>query len=149
MGNTLHDLGDLLVKSVPTILFFVFLIFYLKAVLFRPLARILDERKKATEGVRQLAQQAFEAADQRGSEVERILAQARTDLHKRQEEMRHRWADELSQKIAAARAQAAHQVEEARHQIAAEVARTQSELDASVENLSEQVVASLLRRRAA
>jgi hypothetical protein len=65
MEATLHQLGDLLVKAVPTIIFFALLTVYLKHVFFRPLAGILEERKKATEGVKQLAQQAFAAANQK------------------------------------------------------------------------------------
>jgi F0F1-type ATP synthase membrane subunit b/b' len=71
MEATLQGLAELLLKAVPTIIFFALLTLYLKHVFFKPLARILDERKRATEGVRQLAQQAFAAADQKSSEFQR------------------------------------------------------------------------------
>ncbi len=149
MSETLQELGDLLIKSVPTILFFILLTFYLKAVLFKPLAKILEERRKATEGVRELAQRAFEEADKKTSEFERALQIARAELHQEHEALRRRWTEEQEREIASARAAADKQIEEAKRQIAEEAERAQAGLNANVELLSEQMVRSLLRRRAA
>jgi F-type H+-transporting ATPase subunit b len=149
MEATLHALGDLLVKAIPTVLLFIFLTFYLKAVLFKPLAKIFEERRKATEGVRDLAQRAFEAADKKTAEFEHALQMARAELHQEREALRRRWTEEQEQQIAEARAEAERQIEQAKHQIAQEVAKAQAELDASVETLSNEIVGSLLRRRAA
>ena len=55
MEATLKDLGNLLVEAIPTIVFFILLTVYLKHVFFKPMAKILEERRKATEGVRDLA----------------------------------------------------------------------------------------------
>ena len=149
MEATLRDLGDLLLKAVPTIIFFAFLTIYLKHVFFRPLARILDERKRATEGVRQLAEQAFAAADQKASEFQRALHLARAELEQEHEALRGKWTDEQVEAIRIARAEADQTILEAKHQIADEVQRAQAELDARVESLSDQIVSSVLRRRAA
>ena len=59
MDSTLKALGDLLVQAVPTIVFFIILTVYLKYVFFKPLAKILEQRREATEGVRELARRAF------------------------------------------------------------------------------------------
>lgn len=149
MDATLHSLGDLLVKSLPTIGFFIVLTVYLKAVLFKPLARILEERRKATEGVRELAEQAVEATDRKVSEFERALQAARLELHQEHEALRRRWTEEQDQEIANARMAAGEKIEEARRQIAAEVERAQAELGDSIERMSNEMVSSLLRRSAA
>ena len=149
MSDTLQQLGDLLIKSIPTILFFILLTFYLKAVLFKPLARILEERRKATEGVRELAQRAFEQADSKTSEFERALEIARMELHQEHEALRRRWREEQEREIAQARAEADQKLEEARREIAREAERAQADLNAGVEMLGEQMVRSLLRRRTA
>jgi len=149
MEATLNALGDLLVKAIPTVIFFIILTVYLKAVLFRPLAKIFEERRKATEGVRELAQRAFEAAEKKNSEFEHALQIARAELHREREAMRRRWTEEQEQEIAKARAEAERQIEEAKRQIAQEVEKAQSELDAKVEDLSKDIVSSVLRRRAA
>lgn len=149
MESTLHALGQLLVQAVPTIIFFILLTFYLKVVFFRPVARILEERRKATEGARLLAQQAFDAADQKGAEFERAIHAARAQIHQEHEALRKKWSDEQNAAIARARAQAEAQVEAAKHAIEEEVRRAESTLDQQVESLSEQIVNSLTRRRAA
>ncbi len=149
MEATLQALGDLLVKAIPTVVFFVVLTFYLRAVLFRPLAKIFEERRKATEGVRELAQRAFEAAEKKSSEFEHALQMARAELHQEHEALRRRWTEEQEQEIAKARAEADHKIEEAKHQITQEAERAQADLNANVELLGQQIVSSLLRRRAA
>jgi F-type H+-transporting ATPase subunit b len=149
MEATLQGLADLLLKAVPTIIFFALLTLYLKHVFFKPLARILDERKRATEGVRQLAQQAFAAADEKASEFQRALQLARGEIEQEQEALRRRWNDEQVETIRTARTEADQKILEAKQQIADEVQRAQAELDATVESLSDQIVSSVLRRRAA
>lgn len=149
MDATLHALADLLLKAIPTVIFFVLLTVYLKYVFFRPVAKILDERKKASEGVRELAQRAFEAAEKKSSEFEHALQMARAELHREHEDLRRKWTEEQAAEVAKARVEADRKIEEARHQIAEETRRAQAELEASVDSLSEQIVKSLLRRRAA
>ena len=149
MEATLDALAGLLIKSIPTILFFILLTFYLKLVFFKPIARILQERKNATEGVRDIARRAFEAADKKTSEFEHALQIARAELHHEQEALRQKWAQEQAEAIGQMRAEADRQIQDAKQQIAREAERAQAELDSHVEELSEQIVNSLLRRRAA
>lgn len=149
MDKTLKDLGDLLVEAIPTIVFFILLTVYLKHVFFRPLARILEERRKATEGVRELARQAFEAADKKNAEFEHALQIARSELHQEHEALRRQWSDEQAQIIAQARADADQRIQLAKQQIALEVERAEAALDAKVELLGEQIVQSVTARRAA
>ncbi len=149
MEETLVKLGDLLVKSIPTIVFFVVLTFYLKAVLFKPLARVLEERRNQTEGVRELAERAFKEAEQKSEAFERALRIARAELHQEHEALRRNWREEQEREIAKARVEADKKIEEARAQVAQETERAQAELNAHVEALSQQIVRSLLQRRAA
>ncbi len=149
MEGTLHSLADLLVKAIPTIFFFALLTVYLKHVFFRPMARILEERKRATEGVRQLAQQAFAAADQKTSEFERALQMARAEIEEEHEALRRAWSAEQVEAITKARAEADRAIHGAKQSIAEEVQRAQTELNATVESLSDEIVSSLLTRRAA
>ena len=149
MDETLHALGNLLIQSIPTITFFVILVAFLNRTYFRPIAKIFEERRKATEGVRELARKAFEAADKKTAEFEHALQVARGQLHQEHEALRRRWAEEQAAAIANARAEADAQIARAKQDIAQEVARTQAELDAQVDALGEQIATSLMRRRAA
>jgi len=149
MESTLHALGDLLIKAIPTVLFFIFLTYYLKRTFFRPLAKVLEERRRATEGVRDLAQRAFDAAERKGAEFEHALQAARAEIHRENEALRNQWREEQGAAIEKARRDAEQQIEAAKREIAVETERAQSELDARVENLSRQIVQKLLQRRAA
>jgi len=149
MDETLYALADLLVKSIPTVIFFIFLTKYLKRVFFKPLAKILDERKQATEGAREFAQRAFAEADRKTSEFERALQMARAEMHQEHETLRRKWAEEQVQAIIKARAEADAKIEQARREIAREAEMAQADLNQSIGALSERIVSSLLRRRAA
>jgi len=149
MDATLHALGDLLIQAIPTAIFFILLTIYLQRVYFRPMARILEKRREETEGVRELARRAQEAADRKTSEFEQALALARADISKEHERLRQQWTDEQAARIAEARAEADRQIEQARLQIAEEVRKAEADAAASVNGLSEQIVNALLRRRAA
>ena len=149
MESTLHSLGSLLIQAIPTILCFIFLTFFLNSTLFRPLGRILDARREATEGVRSLAQQAIEAADQKTSEFERALHLAQAEIYKEHEQLRRRWEEERTGQIEQARTQAGALVEQAKRQIEGDAINAQAELTTQVQSLSDRIIDRLLRRRAA
>ena len=88
-----------MLEAVPTIVFFLISVWYLKRFYFRPVAAILEERRKATEGVRELAQRAFEAADKKQSEFERALDLARAEIYQEHEKLRKQWSDEQAAAI--------------------------------------------------
>src|SRR5437660_8361371 len=121
MEETLQALADLLLKAVPTIISFALLTIYLQYVFFKPLAKIVEERKRATEGVRELAQRAFAAAKQKTSEFERALQMARAELEQEHEALRRRWTDEQVEAIQKARAEADQDIQRAKRLIAEEV----------------------------
>jgi F-type H+-transporting ATPase subunit b len=149
MDSTLKALVDLLLEAVPTMLFFLFLVWHLKRVFFKPLGAILEERRKATEGVRELAQRASELAAQKESQFEEAIQLARGEIYKEHEKLRWQWSQEQTEAIAKARAEVDAQIEEAKHQIAAEADRAQTDLNSRMESLSDAIVNSLLARRAA
>jgi F-type H+-transporting ATPase subunit b len=149
MDATLHALGNLLIQAIPTILFFLFLNAFLKRVLFRPLANVLEERHKQTEGARELAQQATQAADKRTSEFEAALQAARVQLHGEQERQRATWAEEQARQLAKAREEALAEIEKARADVARDVQTAQAELNQQIQTLSDQITRTLTARRAA
>jgi F-type H+-transporting ATPase subunit b len=149
MSSTLQALVDLLIRSVPTIIFFIVLTYYLKYMFFRPLQKVLDERRKATEGVRGLASEANEAADRQLSEFEQALQHARNEIYKYNDDLRRQWNEEQLVLLDQARAEAAEKLKAAKQLINEELEQAEAELSASIEPLSEEIVQTLLRRRAA
>lgn len=149
MDATLQALVALLIKSVPTIVIFVFLAIYLQVTYFGPVAKVLKERREKTEGVKELAQRAFESADKKTSEFEHALQLARGEISQEHERLRKQWAQEQAEALAQARVQAEHKIAEARLAIADEVERAKSDMDMNVESLSTSIVEALAGRRAA
>ena len=149
MEATLQALVDLLIKAIPTIAIFIFLIIYLQATYFGPIKKVLQERREKTEGVRDLAQKAFESADSKESELARALQLARAEINQQHEALRRQWSSEEADAIAVARHQAEERLAAARVAIAREVDRAKAEMDMNVEALSTSIVQALTSRRAA
>ena len=149
MEATLHALGNLLVESVPTIVFFIFLYFFLRQIFFRPLAAVLDERRRSTAGVKELAERAFADADKKQSEFERALELAREQIRAENDAQRKQWAEEEAAILADARAKADERREQARAEVAAEVERAHEDMGNKIDAVSNSIVDTLLRRRAA
>jgi F0F1-type ATP synthase membrane subunit b/b' len=149
MTSTLLTLVDLLITAIPTICFLVFLSVYLNVMLFRPIAKILEERKKATEGVRDLAQRASEMAESKTLQYQRALDLGRVEIHQEHEALRRQWSEEQAAAIAKVRMESELQIRNARREIALEVEREEAAAGKAAESLSESVVATLLQRRAA
>jgi F0F1-type ATP synthase membrane subunit b/b' len=149
MDATLQALVALSIKAIPTIALFIFLSIYLQVTYFRPIARIMQERREKTEGVQAMARQAFESADKKTSEYDRALQLARNELNHQHELMRRQWVEEQTNALAEARNQAEAKVAAARIAIAEEVEAAKSEMELKVEALSTGIVEALTGRRAA
>src|SRR6185437_5323359 len=97
MDVILHQLGELLLKAVPTFILVVLLQFYLKRVFFKPLEKILKQRYDATEGAKKAAEESLQRAAAKAAEYEAAMRAARTDVYQAQEQF-HR---ELQEREAA------------------------------------------------
>ena len=87
MDVILHQLGELLLKALPTFILVVLLHFYLKSVFFKPLEKVLHKRYEATEGARKQAAESLERAAAKTTEYENALRAARTELYRQQEQI--------------------------------------------------------------
>ena len=114
MQETLNALGGILLKAIPTVILLIILHFYLKAVLFGPLDKVMEERRKLTEGARKTAEESLAAAARKADEYEAKLRDARAAVYKQQEEIRKRWLEEQAQQLAEARSRSESTVKTAR-----------------------------------
>lgn len=149
MDATLKALAALALEAIPTVLFFIFLTHYLKRIYFLPMANIMEERRKQTEGMRDLAKKAHDAAEKRSYEFDAAIMMVRGQILQENEAQRRQWADEQAKLVEAARREAESRVAAAKLAIARELENAKSEIAPSVDRLSSQIVESLLKRRAA
>lgn len=149
MEATLHALGGLLIKAIPTFLLVLLLHFYLKAVFFRPMAKVLEERRQATEGTRRKADELLARAAARAAEYEEAIRAVRLELFREQEAARERRRQEHAAAVQAAREQARRTVSEAQRQIQAELAAARAALEARSRTLAQEIAELLLGGKAA
>jgi F-type H+-transporting ATPase subunit b len=149
MEQTLQALGGILLKSTITVILLIILHFYLKAMLFGPLDRVMQQRRELTEGARRIAEDSLAAASRKADEYEAKLRDARAIVYKQQEEIRKGWLDEQAKQVADARAHHDLAVKAAREALAQDAAAAQQALQESSGAVAEQIVATVLGRRAA
>ena len=147
--DTLHALAEILLKSTVTIVLLIILHFYLKAVLFGPLDRVMQKRRELTEGARKLAEDSLAAATRKADEYEAKLRDARAAVYKQQEEIRKRWLDEQAQQAAEARTRSESTVKMAREAIAQDAAEARKSLQDTSAAVADRIVATVLGKRAA
>ena len=148
MAQTLEALSGILQKSIPTILLLLFLWFYLKTMLFGPLAKMRGERNALTKGARKTAQQSLDEAERKTTEFENKLRDARNEVYREQEETRKNWLAEQAAQLASARESAAQAMQKSKAEIAAEVAGARAGLGEQAAALADQITSAVLRRRA-
>ena len=77
MQQIVHQLGELFLQAVPTVL--IVLVFYgiMRTLFFVPLMKVMDEREARTIGARKAAEQAQTAAADKVKQYQDALKQAR------------------------------------------------------------------------
>ncbi|HVN27174.1 MAG TPA: ATP synthase F0 subunit B [Candidatus Binataceae bacterium] len=136
-----------MLKAIPTILLFILVYWYLKAMLFRPLEKVLAERDALTEGAKRTAEASFAAAERKQKEYEAKFAEARAEVYKIQEETRRKWLEDQAAQLAETRKRMEESVHAAKAQIQAEAATARQGLEASSAQLAEEIASAILARR--
>jgi len=149
MQATLHALGGILLRAIPTFLLIILLHFYLKNMFFKPLGKVLRERYEATEGARRLAEQSLERAAAKAAEYEAAMRAARAEVYQAQDQIHKQLQERHAAHLLEARQQAEAAAREARTQLAKDVEAAKVSLASEAEALSAQIADSMLRRSAA
>src|SRR6201987_4484551 len=113
MDETLRQVGELLLGSVPTIIFFLLLFGLYTVLVPGPLPRFLSQRRERTEGPIEKARADVASAEARTAEYEQRLREARMTLFKSQEARRQLALQARAAAVADARTKAQAQVEQA------------------------------------
>jgi F-type H+-transporting ATPase subunit b len=148
MDQTLHALGGLLLKGVPTICLLLVVHFYLKLMFFRPLREVLAKRRASIEGAKESAEEIQKKTSEKAAAIEAQLRKARDEIYQEQEAMRRRWMDEQAAKLEEARRQSRELIHQARLELAAEAEAAKREIASTTDALADQISRSLLERKA-
>jgi len=145
MDETLKQVGELLLGSIPTIVFMLLLWAAYTLLVHKPLTRVLAERRAKTQGAIEKARADVAAAEAKTSEYERRLREARTAMFKKQEERRQQALQIRAAAVAEARSQAQVQVNEARAGIEQDRHRAETQLQAESGRLAAEIVRAVLQ----
>lgn len=149
MGQTLRQLGELLLGSVPTILLLWFLYIVYVFVVHRPLIAVLAERRKRTEGAVEKARADIAAAEARTAEYEQRLREARQKVFKNLESRRQSASQSRADAVSAARVRADEQVKQARAALEQDKQEAIGKLQSEAGRLAVEIVRTVLRPVAA
>ena len=144
MDETLRQLGELLLGSVPTIIFFLILFALYVVLVQKPLARVLAERHARTQGAIEKARADIATAEAQTAEYEQRLRDARLSLFKAQEARRTRAAQARAEAVAAARSKAQVQIEDARAGIEKEKETAMASLEGEAGKLASEIIRTVL-----
>ena len=149
MDETLTQLGELLLGSIPTIIFFSLLYGLYKFLVHQPLRRVLAERHEKTEGAIEKARADIASAEARTAEYEQRLREARMAIFKIVEARRQQALQARTAALAQARGRAQEQVSQARNAIEQDKAAAQTVLQAKAGELATEIVRTVLQPVAA
>ncbi len=144
MDQTLRQLGELLLGSVPTVILLALLYALYTMIVHRPLRRVLDERRSKTEGAVERSRSDIAAAEARTSEYEQRLREARATVFRAQEARRKVALDARTTAINDARSRAQAQVQAAKADIEKDRTAAQDGLRTQAQTLATEIMRRVL-----
>jgi F-type H+-transporting ATPase subunit b len=145
MDQTLHQLGELLLGSVPTVILLALLYPLYTSIVHKPLRRILEERRSKTEGAIEKSRADIAAAEARTAEYEQRLREARAAVFRAQEAKRQAALQARTNAVNQARSKAQAQVAAARNGIDADRAVAEKSLQGEAAALAQEIVRRVLQ----
>jgi F-type H+-transporting ATPase subunit b len=143
--SIVHQLGELFLQAVPTVLIILLFYFILRALFFKPLLAVMAERDNRTVGAQKAAEAAQTAAAEKVRQYQEALRQARAQVYGEQEAARKKVLDERAAAIKEARNKAGVEVAVAKERLAGEFAEAQSELGKTIGQLSAEIARRILQ----
>jgi F-type H+-transporting ATPase subunit b len=145
MQAIVHQLGELFLQAVPTVLIILLFYFILRALFFKPLLAVMAERDSRTVGAQKASEVAQAAAAEKVKQYQEALRQARGQVYAEQEAARKKLLEERAAQIKDARTKASGEVSAAKERVAAELAGACRDVEATVAQLSAEIARRILQ----
>jgi F0F1-type ATP synthase membrane subunit b/b' len=140
-----HQLGELFLQAVPTVLIILLFYIILRAIFFKPLLAVMAERDARTLGAQKASAAAQVAAAEKVKQYQEALRQARGQVYGEQEAARKKLLDERATQIKEARTRASAEVNAAKARVAAELAAARRDVESTVAQLSAEIARRILQ----
>lgn len=145
MDQTLHQLGELLLGAVPTVILVALLYALYTQIVHKPLGRVLAERRSKTEGAVEKSKADIAAAEARTAEYEQKLREARAAVFRAQEARRQAALQARTNAVNDARTKAQAQVQAAKKDIENDRVAAQAGLQGEAAQLAQEIVRRVLQ----
>jgi len=149
MEQTLRQLGELLLGSVPTIILLASLFVLYTFLVYRPLTAVLAERRNRTQGAMEKARADIAAAEARTADYEQRLREARQKVFQNLESRRQQATQTRTEAVNQARARSQEQVKQARALLEQDKQEAMTRLQSEAGRLATEIVRTVLRPVAA
>jgi len=144
--DILHQLGELFLQAVPTVIIVFLFYLFMRWAFFTPIQKAMAERDAKIEGARREAAEVEAAARQDLENYNDALRKARAEIYAEQEVARQAILAERAKNLKAMRSLAQKEVGEAKKQIASELAAARTELERQTPELAGEIVRNILEK---
>jgi F0F1-type ATP synthase membrane subunit b/b' len=145
----LHQLGELFLQAVPTVVIVLIFYVFMRWAFFSPVLKAMAQRKAHIEGARAEAAQVEAAARQEMDEYTEALRKERGKIYAEQELAREAALEERARLLKAMRSRAVEDVVAAKKQIAADLASARAEIERQTPALASEIARLVLHGRPA
>lgn len=145
MQAIVHQLGELFLQAVPTVV--IVLVFYIvmRVLFFVPLMKVMDERAARTVGARKAAEAAQVAAAEKVKQYQDALKQARAKVYAEQEDARKKLLNDRAESLKQARGKAAGHVANAKERVAREFETAKQDIESTVAQLATEIAQRVIQ----
>jgi F-type H+-transporting ATPase subunit b len=140
-----HQLGELFLGAVPTVLLILIFYFILKSLFFKPLLAVMAEREARSIGAQKAAEAAQSAASEKIKKYQEALKKARNEIYAEQEIARKKLLDERAAVLKEARSKFFADVATAKERVAAELAAARHDVEAGTAKLAAEIATRVLQ----
>lgn len=140
----LHQLGNLFLGAVPTVVVVLLFYFFMRWAFFGPVMKAMAERNRLIEGARSEAAAAEAGAKQELDSYHDALRKARAEVYAEQETARQEALDNRAKLLKAMRARAQEDVNAAKKRIDAELATARVQVERATPELASQIAQAIL-----
>ncbi len=144
MDSLLNQLGELVLGSVPTMIFFVLLVVAYGYLVRRPLDAVLAKRRELTVGAVEQARSAMSAAESETAAFEEKLRAARAEIFQARDKRLKQWAAEREAVLAEARTATSNRVDMARLELEKSATEAREQIEAMSGELSAKILKAVL-----
>lgn len=142
----LHQLGDLFLEAVPTVIIVFLFYLFLRWAFFGPIQKAMAERSARIEGARAEAARVEAEARQELDAYNEALKKARGEIYLEQEAARQAVLEDRAKLLRAMRARAIEEVTAAKKRIGTELESARAEVDRQAPALAAEIARAILEK---